>query len=154
MARVAVGLRTTIVRSDTAKLALSDWSQADFTVTQAKSALPPRADIGAAWRQVRFVPLAAVSKCSKMHVADLLNHLAGAGKHRGRHVEAERLGGLQVDHKVGACTGRSSVHSPMVSSTHFSTGAVLAASATHFFIWLALAAPRSFLSVASFSHAA
>src|SRR5262245_3537080 len=25
-----------------------------------------------------------------MHVADLLNHLAGAGKHRGRHVEAER----------------------------------------------------------------
>jgi len=46
------------------------------------------------------VPLASVSKCSKMHVADLLNHLAGAGKHRGRHVQAERLGGLQVDHKL------------------------------------------------------
>src|SRR5262245_52522471 len=119
-----------------------------------KSALPPEADVGADMPVRAFVPLAAASKCSKMHVADLLNHLAGAGKHRGRHVEAERLGGLQVDHKVGACTGRSSVHIPMVSSTHFSTGAVLAASATHFFIWLALAAPRSFLSVASFSHAA
>src|SRR5262245_8979247 len=125
-----------------------------FADVRAMSALPPEAVVERASMDGRFVPLAAVSKCSKMHVADLLNHLAGAGKHRGRHVEAERLGGLQVDHKVGACTGRSSVHIPMVSSTHFSTGAVLAASATHFFIWLALAAPRSFLSVASFSHAA
>ena len=121
-----------------------------------ESAHPHIPDILGARFIRRDVPLAAVSKCSKMHVADLLNHLAGAGKHRGRHVEAERLGGLQVtsSYLVGTRIGRSSVHIPMVSSTHFSTGAVLAASATHFFIWLALAAPRSFLSVASFSHAA
>ena len=32
----------------------------------------------------------------------LFDHLVGAGKQRGRHVEAERLGGLQVDNEIEA----------------------------------------------------
>src|SRR5262245_3855555 len=115
-----------------------------------ESAHPHIPDILGARFIRRDVPLAAVSKCSKMHVADLLDHLAGTS--RPSALAVFRL--ITSSYLVGACTGRSSVHIPMVSSTHFSTGAVLAASATHFFIWLALAAPRSFLSVASFSHAA
>jgi hypothetical protein len=34
----------------------------------------------------------------KQTSAHLLNHLIGASKQRRRHIEAERLGGLEIDH--------------------------------------------------------
>jgi len=47
-----------------------------------------------------------LSSCSK--VAPSFDHLVGAGDEGGRHVEAERPGGLEVNHSyfVGACTGK------------------------------------------------
>src|SRR5262245_15583047 len=46
----------------------------------------------------RFVPKAVVSDCSKG--SPLFDPLVGAGKHRCGQVEAERLGGLEVDHQI------------------------------------------------------
>ena len=43
------------------------------------------------------------------------DHLVGPGEQHGRHVEAERLGGLEVDCEfvfVRGCTGRSAGFSP------------------------------------------
>ena len=45
-----------------------------------------------ATRDVRFVPIADISR--------LFDHLVGAGEHAGGIVEAERLGGLEVDHQL------------------------------------------------------
>ena len=44
------------------------------------------------------------------------NSFVGAGEQCRGHVEAERLGGLEVDHQrvlVGACTGSSPGFSPL-----------------------------------------
>jgi hypothetical protein len=44
------------------------------------------------------------------------DHLIGAHQHGRRHIEAERLGGLHVEHGLnftGACTGRSTGFSPL-----------------------------------------
>src|SRR5215813_14217670 len=37
---------------------------------------------------------------TSLRLAHSFDHLVGAGEHRGRQVEAERLGGLQVDHEL------------------------------------------------------
>src|SRR5262245_24094688 len=63
------------------------------------SGLPPRADIVDALWHFRFVPETAVSRCSNRACkSDLFDHLVGTPVERGRHVEAERSGGLTIDH--------------------------------------------------------
>jgi hypothetical protein len=54
-------------------------------------------------------PRSAISGREQMQqVAPLLDHLVGAYKERGRHFEAERLGGLEIDHELvfGRCLHR------------------------------------------------
>ena len=43
------------------------------------------------------MPLAAKRTAAKRRLFD---HLVGAGEQRRRHVEAERLGGLEIDHQL------------------------------------------------------
>jgi hypothetical protein len=61
------------------------------------SALPPKADIGQRDCDVRFVPNADITQCSKLH---LLDHLIGGHLDRHRHVEIKRLCGLEVEHEL------------------------------------------------------
>src|SRR6266511_2663073 len=42
----------------------------------------------------------AMSAIGRKWSKSSLDHLVGAGEHRRRHVEAERLGGLEVDHQL------------------------------------------------------
>ena len=58
-------------------------------VQNGMSALPPITDMCGAARDVRFVPIA--------DIGTLFDHLVGARLHCRRHVEAERLGRLQID---------------------------------------------------------
>jgi hypothetical protein len=63
--------------------------------------LPPIADMKEPFRHFAFVPEAAVSRCSKVvQKLDLFDDLVGAGEQRRGHVEAERLGGLEIDHQL------------------------------------------------------
>jgi hypothetical protein len=64
------------------------------------SALPPTADIRRTGCHVRFVPLATNAP---QQTAFLFDHLVGAGEQRLRQGEAERLGGLEVDHQLELC---------------------------------------------------
>jgi hypothetical protein len=61
------------------------------------SALPPKADIAECDRNVRFVPKAAVSRCSN---GALFDHLIGEREHGLRNREAERLCRLEVDDQL------------------------------------------------------
>ena len=46
-------------------------------------------------------PLADIRRCGKFrHEMQLLDHLVGAGEQHGRNLDAERLGGLQVDDQL------------------------------------------------------
>ena len=64
------------------------------------SALPPKADIGSARRDVRFVPKAdsrAAANCR------LFDHLIGERKQVRRDCEAKRLRGLEIDDQLKLC---------------------------------------------------
>jgi hypothetical protein len=61
----------------------------------ATSALPPKADMVQRDRDVRFVPKA--DSCTAARTS-LFDHVVGALPQEQRHVEAERLGGFQIDH--------------------------------------------------------
>ena len=54
------------------------------------SALPPKADMCSATRDVRFVPLADIP-------GGLIDYFIGAAEQRRRHGETEHSGGLRVD---------------------------------------------------------
>src|SRR4029079_1458628 len=55
------------------------------------SALPPKADICSATRNVRFVPIADIA---------LFDQLVGADQYRWWNRKTKRLGGLLVDRKI------------------------------------------------------
>ena len=59
------------------------------------SALPPKADIGSACQNVRFVPIA--DSCSAANSC-LFDHLVGEQLHRDWHLQIKRLGGLEIDY--------------------------------------------------------
>jgi len=58
------------------------------------SALPPKADMCGATRNVRFGPIADIA---------LFNHLVCERDQRGRYGEAEGLGGLEVNYEIKFC---------------------------------------------------
>ena len=61
------------------------------------SALTPKADIDRGGWHVRFVPLATNAP---QQTASLFDHLVGQREELRRHLEAEHLRGLKVDHKL------------------------------------------------------
>ena len=68
-------------------------SKADMCSAQGiMSALPPKADMGGATRDVRFVPIA--------DIANLFDQLVGASEERFRHCEAKGFGSLEIDHQL------------------------------------------------------
>ena len=64
-----------------------------FAVQIVMSALPPKADMCGAKRNVRFVPIADIQ-------SRLFDDLVGAGEQHRRHGEADRFRGLEVDDQL------------------------------------------------------
>src|SRR5271166_5712651 len=78
------------------------------------SALPSKADTARRDQDVCFGPKA--DKVQRSTVRALFDHLISAGNQRLRHVEAQRLCGLEVDESsifVSCWTGRSAGFSPL-----------------------------------------
>src|SRR5262245_2313953 len=65
---------------------------------QPMSALPPKADMCGAARDVRFGPKA--DSCSAAKKKSLFDQLVGDGEHARRNGEAKRPGSLEVDHEL------------------------------------------------------
>jgi hypothetical protein len=68
----------------------------------AMSALPPKADVAEHGWDVRLVPRADISRScflnQKDRLADgLVDHIISASHQAGRHFEAKRLRGLEID---------------------------------------------------------
>src|SRR5215471_5761446 len=68
-----------------------------YTVDYGMSALPLKADMCSATRDVRFGPKASLRP---QQIARSLNQLVGASEQRRRHSEAECLGSYQVDGQI------------------------------------------------------
>src|SRR5262245_40760485 len=63
-----------------------------------ESACPPISDMSRGCQLRSEVPLAAVSRCSKIRMQDdLFDHLVGAGEKRDWHGDPKRLGSFDVD---------------------------------------------------------
>ena len=56
----------------------------------------------------QYLPGGDLSRCSNVPELRLLDHLLGAGEQRGRHLEAERFGSLEIDDQLvlGRCLHR------------------------------------------------
>ena len=67
------------------------WVTSGHMHAKGMSALPPKADMCSAKRNVRYVPIADM-RASLDHFVGALDELYG-------HIEAKRLGGLKVDHE-------------------------------------------------------
>ena len=86
---------TLILRSSNLERSMSALGHfRPFRANRVMSAIPPKADIRADEIDVRFVPLATKVQRSK---SGLFDHVVGATKQRKRYVEAEALGGFQIN---------------------------------------------------------
>src|SRR5262245_40424282 len=68
-----------------------------FAPQKVMSALPPKADMCGATRDVRFGPKADSCSAAKR---SLFDHLVGAGENRRWNCQAERLGRFKIDHQL------------------------------------------------------
>src|SRR5262249_50226820 len=68
-----------------------------FALQKVMSALPPKADMCGATRNVRFGPKADIARRSKRHLFD---HRIGNGEDARWNCQAERLGRLEIDDKL------------------------------------------------------